>query len=188
MADVMTVLERLADTPPRELVRTGADGKRVLHSVFLQARDCCEALGIKQAVQATNVVCCSACNRCKLITLSLLTSGASATVGCLANCASCTNGTCTAQCRAAGLTGAAASDDVARLHALFDVALGHGLGSLVVDYVIEVCSDRFSTSRSAFQQITLCLCSLLSTASCEDAGDGGVHVMHACLCPLPSSR
>lgn len=57
--------------------------------------------------------------------------------------------TCTMQCRAAGLTGATGSNDVARLHALFDVALGHGLGSLVVDYVIEVCSDPFYTSRFA---------------------------------------
>ncbi len=87
------------------------------------------------------------------------------------------NGTCTAQCRAAGLTGAAASNDVARLHALFDVALGHGLGSLVVDYVVEVCSDRFSTSRSGYQQS---MCSLLCTASCEDAGDTG-STCDACL-------
>ena len=57
--------------------------------------------------------------------------------------------TITTQCRAAGLTGAAGGNDVARLHALFDVALGHGLGSLVVDYVIEVCSDPFYTSRCA---------------------------------------
>ncbi len=53
------------------------------------------------------------------------------------------------QCRAAGLTGAAAGDDASRLHALFDVALSHGLGSIVVDYVFEVCSDRYYTSRCA---------------------------------------
>jgi len=38
MAEVMSVLERLADTPPRELARAGGDGKRVLHTLFLQAR------------------------------------------------------------------------------------------------------------------------------------------------------
>ncbi|KAK9824980.1 hypothetical protein WJX81_002675 [Elliptochloris bilobata] len=94
MAQPIAVLERLADTPPRELARTGADDRRVLHSLFLQ-------------------------------------------------------------CRAAGLTGAPGSNDVARLHALFDVALGHGLGSLVVDYVVEVCSDRFYTSSDALEAYLL---------------------------------
>ena len=52
------------------------------------------------------------------------------------------------QCRAAGLTAAPSSDnDVAHLHALFDVALQYGLGSLVYDYVVEVCSDKYCTSR-----------------------------------------
>lgn len=52
------------------------------------------------------------------------------------------------QCRAAGLTAAPVSDnDVAILHALFDVALHSGLGSLVYDYVVEVCSDKYCTSR-----------------------------------------
>ena len=52
------------------------------------------------------------------------------------------------ECRAAGVTAAPAGDnDVALLHALFDVALSNGLGCLVYDYVVEVCSDRYCTSR-----------------------------------------
>lgn len=43
---------------------------------------------------------------------------------------------------AAGLVPAGASDDIARLHALFDVALDHGLGGLVRDYVAEVGAER----------------------------------------------
>lgn len=51
------------------------------------------------------------------------------------------------QCSAAGLTPqSVAQDDVATLHALFDVALEQGLGELLVDYVVEVCSDPFLTS------------------------------------------
>ena len=38
----------------------------------------------------------------------------------------------------AGLVPSSANDDIARLHALFDVALDHGMGSLVRDYVTEV--------------------------------------------------
>ena len=38
----------------------------------------------------------------------------------------------------AGLVPASASDDIARLHALFDVALDNGMGSLVRDYVTEL--------------------------------------------------
>lgn len=37
-----------------------------------------------------------------------------------------------------GLAAAAAADDIARLHAMFDVALDHGLGGLVHDYLAEV--------------------------------------------------
>lgn len=52
------------------------------------------------------------------------------------------------QCRAAGLTAGPSSEhDVAHLHALFDVALQYGLGSLIYDYVVEVCSDKYCTSR-----------------------------------------
>ena len=52
------------------------------------------------------------------------------------------------QCRAAGLTAGPNSEhDVAHLHALFDIALQYGLGSLVYDYVVEVCSDKYCTSR-----------------------------------------
>lgn len=40
-----------------------------------------------------------------------------------------------------------AEDDVHRLHALFDVALQHGLASVIIDYVLEVCSDPTLTSR-----------------------------------------
>lgn len=52
------------------------------------------------------------------------------------------------QCIEADLVPAAAvaSDDIARLHSLFDVALDHGMGSLVLDYVNEVCADRLLTS------------------------------------------
>ena len=45
-------------------------------------------------------------------------------------------------CHAAG-----ASDDLQRLHAVFTVALNNGLGSLIHDYVVEVCSDSSFTSR-----------------------------------------
>ena len=41
-----------------------------------------------------------------------------------------------------------ARDDVERLYLLFDLALAQGLGCLVLDYVTEVCSDPFCTSRS----------------------------------------
>jgi hypothetical protein len=40
-----------------------------------------------------------------------------------------------------------ATDDVARLHAMFDVALTRGLTSVIVDYVTGVCSDPSLTSR-----------------------------------------
>lgn len=52
------------------------------------------------------------------------------------------------QCIEAGLVPAtaAATDDISRLHALFDVCLDHGLGSLVLDYVSDVCADRLLTS------------------------------------------
>jgi hypothetical protein len=80
-------LLRLASAAPRDLVRTGPSGRRLLHDILLD-------------------------------------------------------------CRAAELTTAPASDnDVALLHALFDVALRNGLGSLVYDYVVEVCSDKYCTSR-----------------------------------------
>lgn len=39
----------------------------------------------------------------------------------------------------AGLLPEEAVDDVARLHGLFDVALSYGMGSLVCDYIAEVC-------------------------------------------------
>ena len=42
-----------------------------------------------------------------------------------------------------------ATDDVARLHAIFDVALDRGLSSVIVGYVKEVCSDPSLTSRYA---------------------------------------
>ena len=48
----------------------------------------------------------------------------------------------------AGLTQIAAKDDVERLYLLFDVAVSHGLGGIILDYVTEVCSDPFCTSRS----------------------------------------
>jgi hypothetical protein len=52
------------------------------------------------------------------------------------------------QCRSAGLTAASLADnDVAHLHALFDVALHYGLGTFIYDYVVEVCSDKYCTSR-----------------------------------------
>ena len=52
------------------------------------------------------------------------------------------------QCRAAGLTAASLSDDdVANLHSIFDVALQYGLALAVYDYVVEVCSDKYCTSR-----------------------------------------
>lgn len=43
-----------------------------------------------------------------------------------------------AQAAQAGLCPAAANDDIARLHALFDVALDHGMGGIVSDYIAEV--------------------------------------------------
>ena len=50
-------------------------------------------------------------------------------------------------CRAAGLSSATPADDVACLHALFDVAISRGLGCWVYDYVRDVCADSTLTSR-----------------------------------------
>ncbi|PRW59389.1 E3 ubiquitin- ligase HOS1 [Chlorella sorokiniana] len=56
----------------------------------------------------------------------------------------------------AGLVPAGAGgDDIARLHALFDVALDHGMGGLVRDYVAEVCSDRLLTSSDPVEAFLL---------------------------------
>ena len=52
------------------------------------------------------------------------------------------------QCQSAGLAAPVdGSNEVALLHALFDVALHNGLGSVVHDYVIEVAADKYCTSR-----------------------------------------
>ena len=52
------------------------------------------------------------------------------------------------QCCISGLIAVPrAEDDVQRLHALFDLAQQHGLASVVVDYILEVCSDETLTSR-----------------------------------------
>ena len=48
-----------------------------------------------------------------------------------------------------GLTDDTARGDVERLYSLFDLALAHGLSSIILDYVLEVCSDPFLTSRYA---------------------------------------
>lgn len=42
------------------------------------------------------------------------------------------------QCGSAGLLFASAGDDAERLYGIFNVALEHGLGSLVLDYVAQV--------------------------------------------------
>ena len=49
-------------------------------------------------------------------------------------------------CHRAGLAGPCAGD-VQKLHAVFDVVIAHGLGSLVLDYLQLVCSDEHFTSR-----------------------------------------
>lgn len=46
------------------------------------------------------------------------------------------------QAASAGLAPSEVADDVARLHLLFDIAVEHGLGGLVHDYVIEVGGGR----------------------------------------------
>ena len=46
-----------------------------------------------------------------------------------------------------GLTDTAARDDVECLYRVFDIALAHGLGCVVLDYILEVCSDPAQTSR-----------------------------------------
>ena len=51
------------------------------------------------------------------------------------------------KCLEAGIAKPGARDDVERLLLLFDIALAHGLGSIILDYVLEVCSDPFFTSR-----------------------------------------
>ena len=52
------------------------------------------------------------------------------------------------QCQAAGLAAPVdGSNEVGLLHALFDVALQNGLGSVVYDYVVEVAADKYCTSR-----------------------------------------
>ncbi|GAB4815684.1 hypothetical protein N2152v2_002730 [Parachlorella kessleri] len=58
-----------------------------------------------------------------------------------------------ARCLEAGVlpATAAALDDISRLHSLFDLALDHGLGSLVLDYVTDVCGDRLLTSSDPVQ-------------------------------------
>jgi hypothetical protein len=43
-----------------------------------------------------------------------------------------------AQAAAADLVPQTAADDIGRLHSLFDVALDHGLGGLILDYIAEV--------------------------------------------------
>jgi hypothetical protein len=50
------------------------------------------------------------------------------------------------QAVAAGLLPARTLDDAATLHAIFDLAVDHGFGSWVLDYVEEVCSDEYCTS------------------------------------------
>jgi hypothetical protein len=61
------------------------------------------------------------------------------------------------QCVEAGLlpASAAAIDDITRLHSLFDVALDHGMGSLVLDHVVDVCADRLLTSSDPVQAFLL---------------------------------
>lgn len=59
------------------------------------------------------------------------------------------------QCVGAGLASEHTSDDIARLHGLWDVALEHGLGSLVLDYVHDVCSDRLLTSSDPVEAFLL---------------------------------
>ena len=52
------------------------------------------------------------------------------------------------QCCISGLIAVPrAEDDIQRLHALFDLAQQHGLASVIVDYILEVCSDETLTSR-----------------------------------------
>lgn len=52
------------------------------------------------------------------------------------------------QCCTSGLIAVPrAEDDIQRLHALFDIAQQHGLASVIVDYILEVCSDETLTSR-----------------------------------------
>ena len=53
-----------------------------------------------------------------------------------------------------GLCDTVARDDVERLYAVLDLALSHGLGSIILDYVTEVCSDAFCSSRCSW-----CICS-----------------------------
>lgn len=46
------------------------------------------------------------------------------------------------RCASGNLVPAAAVDDIARLHCIFDVALEHGMGHLVHDYLVEVSGTR----------------------------------------------
>ena len=50
-------------------------------------------------------------------------------------------------CQRAGLTSSPCASDVQRLHAVFEVAVLHGLACLVVDYLALVCADPLFTSR-----------------------------------------
>ncbi|KFM23105.1 E3 ubiquitin-protein ligase HOS1 [Auxenochlorella protothecoides] len=57
-----------------------------------------------------------------------------------------------AQCAEAGLfTASATADDVSRLFALFTLSLENGFGTLVVDYLAEVCFDTQLTSSDPTQ-------------------------------------
>lgn len=48
-----------------------------------------------------------------------------------------------------GLCSTTARDDVERLYSIFDLAVVHGMGSIVLDYVEAVCLDPFCSSRSS---------------------------------------
>ena len=68
-------------------------------------------------------------------------------------------------CQRAGLSTGSCSSDVQRLHAVFDVLVAHGLGSLILDYIQLVCSNIHFTSRYSAvprpcdQADMLCMCS-----------------------------
>jgi hypothetical protein len=59
------------------------------------------------------------------------------------------------QAVAAGVLPARSVDEVQALHAVFDLAVEHGYGAWVLDYVEEVCSDEYCTSNDPVEAYLL---------------------------------
>jgi hypothetical protein len=75
------------------------------------------------------------------------------------------------QAVAAGVLPSRSVDEVQALHGVFDLAVEHGYGAWVLDYVEEVCSDAYCTSNDPVEAYLLDgECVLVS--ACTAAGPG----------------